>query len=331
MIFHPVILALLLGSLISTLMILIGAVFGSQILRQWNLSSGSQKQLNMERRTYLISTFLMFALISELLSLLLYVYNAEQMSVQFVGAMCAVGTLNANIYGFPTLIAKIILFFCAALWLMINHADNQAHDYPLIRWKYGFLIAILPIALSTAGLQLSYFLNLETDVITSCCSKLFTPDGDNVTAEMAGLDEAFALGLFYVCLALFFIIGLRFYLTKHGHRLFALASAVLFIASITAVISVISLYVYEHPHHHCPFCLLKPEYNYIGYAIYLPLFVGTALGTGAGTLASFVQIPSLQETLTGFVQRLTLASLISILIFAGIVSGAIYLSALRLF
>jgi hypothetical protein len=47
----------------------------------------------------------------------------------------------------------------------------------------------------------------------------------------------------------------------------ALASGAAFaVATIVGILSFISLYVYEHPHHHCPFCLLKPEYGYQGYA-----------------------------------------------------------------
>ncbi len=52
--------------------------------------------------------------------------------------------------------------------------------------------------------------------------------------------------------------------------------------AIAGIISFVSLYVYEHPHHHCPFCLLKAEYGYQGYWLYIPLFVATACRPGSG-------------------------------------------------
>ncbi|MEZ5581200.1 MAG: hypothetical protein R3F40_18405 [Candidatus Competibacteraceae bacterium] len=68
-----------------------------RILRHWNIHSGSELQLRLERRTYLISTLLGFALGAELLSLLLFAQTAESLSGQFVGAMCATGVLNINL------------------------------------------------------------------------------------------------------------------------------------------------------------------------------------------------------------------------------------------
>jgi hypothetical protein len=67
------------------------------------------------------------------------------------------------------------------------------------------------------------------------------------------------------------------------------------VAAIIGVLSFISLYIYEHPHHHCPFCILKPEYDYQGYLLYLPLFVATAAGLGAGAMQPFARIGSLNR------------------------------------
>ena len=58
------------------------------------------------------------------------------------------------------------------------------------------------------------------------------------------------------------------------------------------MLSFLSLYIYEHPHHHCPFCILKPEYHYLGYALYVPLFAATAAGLGGGAVQAFAGRPS---------------------------------------
>jgi hypothetical protein len=78
--------------------------------------------------------------------------------------------------------------------------------------------------------------------------------------------------------------------SRRSGYLLAAASAAGFVAAIIGVLSFISLYIYEHPHHHCPFCILKPEYDYQGYLLYLPLFVATAAGLGAGAMQPFARM-----------------------------------------
>lgn len=69
MIFHPLIIAIQIGSLLASFMALYAACFGFRILRRWDLRSGSEEQLSLERRTYLISTLLAYLLGSQLLSI----------------------------------------------------------------------------------------------------------------------------------------------------------------------------------------------------------------------------------------------------------------------
>ena len=66
--FKPGILALFLGSLLVSGMILYASFYGVQILRYWDIRSGSEIQLNLERRTYLISTIMAYAFGFQLLS-----------------------------------------------------------------------------------------------------------------------------------------------------------------------------------------------------------------------------------------------------------------------
>ncbi|WP_428544976.1 hypothetical protein [Profundibacter sp.] len=201
MIFHPPILALVLASLISALTVLWAAWFALRVLRHWEPSSGHALQINMEKRTYLVSTALAFVLLLELASLLLFVSNADQMAVMFVGAMCAVGTLNVNAYGIPALLLKLAVFFVALVWLVINQIDNKAPDYPFTKLKYAILLFLAPLVVVAAGTQLTYFLNLKTDTITSCCSLAFIPEGGGVAAELSSMTPKPALILLFGGLA----------------------------------------------------------------------------------------------------------------------------------
>lgn len=330
MLLNPSILALMLISGTVSLLILLSAGFSIQVLRHWNVNSGSERQLNLERRTYLISTILAFSFLAELISLLLFIYNAEQMSGRFVGAMCATGVLNVNAWGWPTLYLKISLFFVGAAWLTLNRVDNKARDYPLVRVKYFLLMLILPLAIAETVVQTTYFLEMQPDVITSCCGALFSPEGEGVAAEVSSLEPATALGLLAVSAVLSLAIGLWYLLKGGSGALFASSNAVTFLLALIAIVSCIALYIYEHPHHHCPFCILKSGHDYVGYALYIPLFIGTAMAISAGAISPFRNIPSLAGIIPQESHRLISGSMALMLIFYVVVAGAIFSSGLTM-
>ena len=111
----------------------------------------------------------------------------------------------------------------------------------------------------------------------------------------------------------------------------ALASGVFFAVALMAIVAVISAYIYEHPNHHCPFCILKPEYGYYGYLLYIPLFLATAFGLGAGLLSHCRKHPSLDARLPALTRRLVAGSLIGFALFGAATLWAIWSSHLILF
>ncbi|WP_319529713.1 hypothetical protein [uncultured Cohaesibacter sp.] len=334
MIFQSTILALLLAAALTSAILIWAAWFALSVLRDWDIRSGHGRQIGLERKTYLVSTALGFVMLVELLSLILFVYNADRMAVLFTGAMCAVGTLNVNVYGFPALLTKLAVFFGAFVWLILNRVDGKARDYPLTRFKYGFLIALAPVMLASAGLQLMYFLNLETEVITSCCSQLFTPEVSGIEAQLSSMDPVLALWMLFAGLG---ALSLMATLALRWHRLsglYALLSPIYFIASLVAIISVVAPYIYAQPHHHCPFCILKPEYDYIGYGLYLSLFVGTGFGLAAGFLSlpiGAMRAKSLETILPAAITRSLFLSIAAFLAFGSLCLFAIWQSNLVLF
>ena len=89
MILHPAIVTLLLVSLVTSGMILYCSYFGIMIIRRWDIRSGSEVQLALERRTYLISTVISYMLFFQIASLFLYVYTADSLHNMFVwGDVC---------------------------------------------------------------------------------------------------------------------------------------------------------------------------------------------------------------------------------------------------
>jgi hypothetical protein len=318
MLFQPAIIALLLASAVSVLMLAAATPYAWQLVRRWDIASGSELQLRLERRTYLISTLLTFVFVTQLVALLLFVFNADKMAVMFVGAMCAVGTLNANAYGFPALISQIAVFFMAAVWLVLNHVDSRAYDYPLVHVKYRLLMGILPFVVLAFVLQLFYFLNLKADVITSCCGSLFSSDAETLVSDASALPPEQGLWLFYTTLLTVIAVAVLHARKLRAAYVVAAASAAAFIAALTGILSFVSLYVYEHPHHHCPFCLLKPEYDYQGYWLYLPLFAATAAGLGVGAIQPFARVPSLAAVVPQMSRRLAWIAALGFALFAAV-------------
>ncbi len=327
---HPAILALIGVSLTVSALMALAAGFAIGVLRHWDLGSGSERQLRLERRTYLIATLVAFAFGAELVSLLLFVYTTESLSDQFVGAMCATGVLNVNVWGWPTLFLKIALFFGGAAWLGLNRVDIRSRHYPLVRVKYALLLGLVPLVWAEMGVQLAFFLNLDPAVIVSCCGALFSPAGQGVAAEVSGLPPAWGLILLYGAAVPTLVVA--WWARRQPGAGLPLAGLALvhYGLALVAVVSVIALYIYEHPHHHCPFCILKAGHSFIGYALYVPLFAATAWALAAGVIAPWRDLASLRAVVSGEVRRLAGLSLLGLLLFHAVAAGAMLGSGLRM-
>ena len=331
MIMHPSIIALFVGSILVSCMVLYSVRYGIAIQRHWDLQSGSELQLELEKKTYLISTVMAYTFAFQLFSLFLFIFTADKLHSLFTGAMCAAGTLNVNGFGYPALLLKIINFILGGTWLVINYTDNKAFDYPLIRRKYLLLIVIAPFVIAETVVQGAYFLNLKPHVITSCCGSLFSPEGDGIQGGMAALPSMPMRIVFYLSISLTLLSGFYF-CVKGGSigSLFAAASVLTFAVSVASLISFISIYFYELPTHRCPFCILQREYHYIGYLLYITLLVGVIGGTGVGILMPFRGVESLKQVVPLIQKRLAIMSMASYLLFAIIVTSVMVLTDFKL-
>jgi hypothetical protein len=135
---------------------------------------------------------------------------------------------------------------------------------------------------------------------------------------------------FYAALTLASGSGLFYRLRQRGAYFVALFSAAAFVVAMAGILSFVSLYIYEHPHHHCPFCVLKPEYHYQGYWLYLPLFIGTASGLGVGAIQPFASVASLTSIVPAVARRLATLAMVMWVLFATVASFMILNSRLVL-
>ncbi len=330
MILDAAVLALSGGSLLAAATALASAGLGTHIMAHWDLKSGSELQLRLERRTYLVSTLLSFVMLTQILSLFLFVHTADRLHELFVGAMCAAGTLNVNSFGYPALLLKLVNSILCGLWLILNRTDQTAPDYPLLVPKYRLLRWIAATLTWEALLQTAYFLNMEPHLITSCCGALFGIDAQGLGGDLGGVAPTLAKVLFFLLLALLVRVSIQVIFMDSGARLFSFISGLLLLWSLVSTVSYISVYFYELPTHHCPFCLLQAEYNYIGYLLYIPLLMAGICGLGVGLLDRYRDIPSLKNKIPTIERRLAALSLAGYLFFAMVSSYPMIFSDFRL-
>lgn len=314
MIQHPAIIALDGTSLATAGMALYAGVFGRKICNDWDMSSGSELQLSLERKTYLISVIMAYTLAFKILALFLFIQTTDSIHNLFTGAMCAAGSLAANRYGYPLLLLKIGNCILAGTWLVLNHLDAKGYDYPLIKPKYQLLAVIALLLCAETTLQLLYFGGLKADVITSCCGALFGGSREGLATDIATVAPKPMMAIFALTAIIYGGSGFFSLRTGKGWLVFAALALVFFQVAIVALISFISLYFYQLPTHHCPFCILQKEYGHIGYLVYGCLLGGVIAGLGCGVAALAAKKPSLRSSIAVVQKR---AACVSMILYGG--------------
>jgi hypothetical protein len=332
MILHPGILALLLGSFLVLLLMVVSTRIALQVLCRWDPLKSDEGQLSLERRTYLVSTLVNYALGFTIFSLPLFLYTIDDLHPLFTGAMCATGSLNANPIGWWALITKLVLVLLAGLWVVLNHYDLLAEDYPLVKVKYLALLVLMPLVIADLGLQVAYFTGLNPEIITSCCGSLFSANSDGVASELVSLPPKSMMIVFYSGLVAF--LGLlaanllsRLPLLRY---LLALFAGCFLLLGLAAIVSFISLYIYELPTHHCPFDMLQKSSDFIGYPIYLGLFGASLCGLVPAMLEMMRRIPSLSQTVVSAQRRWLWMTLFFLSLFVALTTWSIVFSRLTL-
>lgn len=333
MILHPGILALLLGSAISFCLIFYASILGLKILIYWDATSNSEEQLLLERKTYLISTIVSMVLGFTLLSGLLFLYTIDDIHSLFVGAMCATGSLNANPVGWWILLSKGIIFFIASLWVLFNILDQHCEDSPLVRFKYTVLLVLLLLLGADFILQINYFLGLHPEKITSCCGSLFGSGSGTVVGELAAFPPLISMWVFYSA-ASCYLLTIILCLVKKSNLfrvLLCIEAMALFPLALASIISFISLYIYQMPSHHCPFDMLQKNYYFVGYPLYIGLFVGILFGLVPGLSLLLKKTSSLEREIKKRERHWLILAFLFFLLFLAISSWPTLFADFQLF
>jgi len=319
---HPGIIALFIGAILVLLLTAVASVLGLVILRRWDRGDSGEYQLQLERRTYLVSSLLGYGFAFEVASLFLFIYTLDELNGRFAGAMCATGVLNANPVGWPLLLMKVVSFFLCGCWLAVNGYDQRSDNMPLVRYKYGALFLLLPYFMLETWLLFRYFGGLTPSIITSCCGTLFSSSEKTLAGGLSALPMRPAMIGFYAA-SLAYAVLLLFFRRKGGRMLAGLTAAGAFgylAVALAAVISFISVYFYEMPTHHCPFDILQGEYHYVGYPLYAGLLGSVFCGMMAALADRLTGMTAFAQPLAGERRKWTGRALVWLAVFL-LVSG----------
>jgi hypothetical protein len=294
-----------LGLTLAGLIILFLGIFACRtavrVLLYWDPQSDSNLQIKLENEIWLASTLVEYGLGFQILTVVLFVLAADTFCQVIVGAMCATGALLANDFGMPALLVKIAGVFIYGFWIVLHKLDVSSETYPLVRIKYIYLLLILPLLVADIILQTLYISYLSPDIITSCCAVVFGTSQKTDGNLLEGFSQTTLVSLYYGSVVA--LAGMGFVLLKR----WLLPLAVLFSAgwvwflgmATVAIIIVFSSYIYAMPYHHCPFCILKPEYHYIGFALYFTLTPASFFGITAILVGLFIN----KDGLAGVVRK----------------------------
>ncbi len=272
-----------------------------RVLRYWNPSSDANLQINLENEIWLASTLVEYGLGFQIITLILFALAADTFCQVIVGAMCATGALLANDFGMPALLVKIAGVFLYGFWIVLHKLDISSETYPLVRIKYIYLLLILPLLFADITLQTLYIAFLSPDIITSCCAVVFSSSAETGRNLLQSFPQGALLLLYYISVIGLIVLGCLL-LKRWTVTLAALYSTcwLWFLGLATvAIITVFSSYIYAMPYHKCPFCILKPEYHYIGFALYFTLIPAAFFGLATVLVEPFKN----REGLAGIVSR----------------------------
>lgn len=262
----------LLSESILFILLLVAFVVSIKILMKWDFESYTPLQFALERRAYLVTTILIFVFSLKFLLIIYFIFSIDALALLVPGAMCGAGVISANEYGSYLLILKFIILFFLSLWFYINTYDMHTKNHQWFKeksWLFSFIFILFMVELA---LDFLYFSHIDTHAPVSCCSALFGQlEGANPLPF--GLNITLLLLLFYLTYVLVVLS------IKSGQTLLYIASNILFVYfSYYAVVYFFGTYIYELPTHKCPFCMLQSDYMYVGYLLWMSLFVGTYIG-----------------------------------------------------
>ena len=273
MILSPSIIALMILNSLFVLFGVVALILSIAIVRHWDMNSTAKRQYRLEKQSYLASTIIKYIFLLKLPLFLFFVYTLDSISNLLTGAMCGAGVVDATREGLPLLILKIANIYLFGLWLVLHYRDMRFEHLPYTRLKFGLFIVGFGLLMAEIYMEIAMFSAIDVDKIVSCCGSIYSSSSTSHLSTLFDLSNSTVVAFFYGS----FTLLVLFYLLKNRY-LFALGNLLFLVVAIVSLILFFATYIYELPTHHCPFCILQSDYYYIGYLLYILLFIGTFYG-----------------------------------------------------
>jgi len=285
-ILEPWIFLRMVAGLVGVIFFVRAATTSAKVLRHFDLARASEGQLALERRVELASTFVRVATVTQVASLALTVLAADRLSHGVRGAMCAYGVFHANDMGFPALWTGGGVALIAGVLAQVYAFDARLPRLDLVRALSVLTLAVAPLAIADFLVTSRFFLDLDLNVVASCCSVELDATEAGAARYATGPRElASIVGPIAIALS----IALALFAARRPRPpMVALAGAVSIAAlppALAATVLEVAPYTFELPQHVCPFCLLRGDAFGIGYLLFGGIFLAVVWGAGAAASA----------------------------------------------
>ena len=277
MILTPEVLSILILNTIFGLFAIVAFVLSVKIFLKWDINSTSKSQYQLEKESFLSATIIKYIFAIKVPLFLFFIFTLDKISNVLTGAMCGAGVVDATEYGTYLIVLKIINLYLFAYWLKLHAEDMKDETLSYTKLKFGVFIVLFFLFMCEIVLEGVMFNAIEIDKMVSCCGTLYSSSSTSAISSIFSLNITVLLSMFYIN----YLLIILFYFLKNRY-LFAISNIIFIVIALITLIAFFGTYIYELPSHHCPFCFLQSDYYYIGYIIYLTLFLGTFYGLVVG-------------------------------------------------
>jgi len=250
-----------------------------EIVVFWDSNSREGLQYRLQKRNYLAATIIKFILYLKIPFFLFFIYTLDNLSNILPGAMCGAGVVNSSSVGTPLLMLKILNIYLFAFWLALHQVDMKSMEQKYLKMKFVFFLVIYLLMMVEIFMEFRFFQALDINKVVDCCGVIFSHTDGSYISRVMNLSHSVILGWVYGVFSV--MIGSYFF---KNFTLFSFLNLLFLVIALLSLIAYFGTYIYELPTHHCPFCLLQKEYHFVGYFLYIFLFLGTLYGMLAGLL-----------------------------------------------
>ncbi|MBL0686992.1 MAG: hypothetical protein JJV95_01015 [Sulfurospirillum sp.] len=255
-------------------------IISINIVMHWNVNRTDERQYGLEKKSILVATIIKFIFILKLPLFIFFVFTANKISGVITGAMCAAGVVNSISFGLWLFVFKILNLFIFGFWIALHNMDTKDEQLSLTKLKFSIFIVAFMLLVIEIIYEISFFSSLNIDKIVSCCGTLFSVASSSSFSFIFNIPSSIAIGFFYLIFSLLVVFSFL-----KNEPLFLVINIIFFITALISLILFFGTYIYELPTHHCPYCFLQQEYYYVGYLLYITLFIGTFSGISGSILS----------------------------------------------